>query len=120
MRRPEERVLFAEEMTDRYGPPPVLVETLLDVMDLRRRMKALGIEEARLKGPRLVLLLHASSAIPPDGLVAFVAAGKGRMSMTPDRQLAVSTGARGEALLAELRGLLGALEGLLPRSSRPA
>jgi transcription-repair coupling factor (superfamily II helicase) len=118
MKRPEDRVLLAEEMTDRYGPPPPLVETLLEVMDLRRRMKALGLEEARLKGPRLVLVLHASTPIPAEGLVGLVAASRGRLSLTPDRQLLVPTGARGDALLAELRGLLGTLEGLLPRSSR--
>ncbi|MFM8411637.1 MAG: TRCF domain-containing protein, partial [Alphaproteobacteria bacterium] len=117
MRRPEERVLLAEEMTDRYGPPPPLVETLLEVMDLRRRMKALGIEEARLKGPKLVLVLHASTALPPDALVAFVAASRGRIAMTPQRQLLVTTGARDGALLDELRGLLGTLEGLLPRGA---
>ncbi|MBU6281467.1 transcription-repair coupling factor, partial [bacterium] len=120
MRRPEERVLFAEEMTDRYGPPPALVETLLDVMDLRRRMKALGIEEAKLKGPKLAIVLHASTPLPVDGLVALVGGSRGRMAMTPDRRILCSTEARGEALLAEVRVLLGTLEGLLPRPSRPA
>ena len=48
--------------------------------------------------------------IPPDGLVGFVAASRGRLSMTPDRQLLVPTAARGGALLDELRGLLGSLE----------
>jgi len=120
MKRPEERVLLAEEMTDRYGPPPAIVETLLDVMDLRRRLKALGIEEAKLKGPRLALLLHPSTTLPPEALVEFVRGSGGRMALTPDRILWLATPARGEALISELRALLGALEGLLPRPSRPA
>ena len=120
MKRPEERVLLAEEMTDRYGPPPAIVETLLDVMDLRRRLKALGIEEAKLKGPRLALLVHPSTTLPPEALVEFVRGSGGRMALTPDRILWLATPARGEALISELRALLGALEGLLPRPSRTA
>ncbi|HZR84132.1 MAG TPA: transcription-repair coupling factor [Candidatus Binatia bacterium] len=114
MKRPEDRVLLGEEMRDRYGPPPAIVELLLDVMDVRRRMKALGIAEAKLRGPRLALKLHPSSMLPPAALVDWVRAASSRASLAPDGTLAIPTAARGEALLGEVRTVLASLEGLLP------
>jgi transcription-repair coupling factor (superfamily II helicase) len=112
MKRPEDRVLLGEEMRDRYGPPPAIVEVLLDVMDLRRRLRALAIAEVKLKGPRVALRLDPSSPLPPAALVDWVRSVGGRAALTPDGTLFFATEARGEALLAELGTLLGALERL--------
>src|SRR5262249_37080167 len=41
---------IAAELADRYGPIPPLVDTLLRVMEFRRRLKALRILRARRRG----------------------------------------------------------------------
>ena len=119
LKRPEDRVLLAEELQDRYGPPPEIVHVLLQVMDVRRRMQVLGIAEARLRGPRLALKVHESSQIAPEGLVDLVRKAGGRLALAPDGTLSAPTDARGEALLDEVRALLGLLEAL-PRRARSA
>src|SRR5262245_49426950 len=46
---------IAEELAERYGPLPSLVDTLLRVMELRRWLKDLRVVRARRRGPAVVL-----------------------------------------------------------------
>jgi transcription-repair coupling factor (superfamily II helicase) len=119
LKRPEDRVLLAEELQDRYGPPPEIVHVLLQVMDVRRRMQVLGIAEAKLRGPRHALRVHESSPVAPEALIELVRKAGGRLTLSPDGTLSAVTEARGEALLDEVRALLGLLEALPRRSSAP-
>src|SRR6266581_4985762 len=46
---------IGEELVDRYGPVPPLVDTLMRLMELRRWLKDLRIVAARRRGERIVL-----------------------------------------------------------------
>ncbi len=111
LRSAGDRVLLAEELRDRYGPIPTIVDTLLDVMELRRRMKNLGILEARVRGSRLAVRLHATSPVPTERLVEFAALG-GR-TLQPDGTLTLSV-EPGDEVLPQVSELLSTLERLRP------
>jgi transcription-repair coupling factor (superfamily II helicase) len=111
LRAPGDVGVLAEEIRDRFGPLPALVEALLEVMELRRRMKAIGVAEARVRGPRMALRLHPTSKVAPERLVELVAAGGGRYALTPDGVFSVALG-EGAGRLAELRTALDVLEPL--------
>lgn len=112
LRSTGDRLLLAEELRDRYGPMPTIVETLLDVMDLRRRMKGIAILEARVKGPRLAVRFHDTSPLPADRLVEFAAAGADS-TLQPDGTLTVNL--RPEAdVLEGVSDLLARLEAMRP------
>jgi len=110
LRRAGDRVLLAEELRDRYGPIPSIVDSLLDVMELRRRMKMLGILETRLRGSRLALRFHESTPLSPESLIEWVDAGRDR-ALQPDGTLTLSV-PPGEEILEEFSGLLSTFEGL--------
>ncbi|HYC21205.1 MAG TPA: transcription-repair coupling factor [Candidatus Bathyarchaeia archaeon] len=113
-KRAEDRVLLEEELQDRFGPVPPLVELLLEVMDLRRRMKALGISEAKIRAGRLALRLHSSSKVPVEPLVRFVERSGRKYALAPDGTFSVATQAREEEVLREVGAALALLESLLP------
>lgn len=113
LRSAGDRLLLAEELRDRYGPIPSIVDTLLDVMELRRRMKQLGILEARVRGARVAVRLHSSSPVPTERVVAFAAEGGVGRTLQPDGTLTVSI-RPGEEVLNEVETLLTALEVMIP------
>jgi len=115
LRRAEDRVLLAEELRDRYGPVPAIVEALLEVMDLRRRMKTLGVVEAKVRGVRLAVQFHPTSPVDPGSLVELVQADR-RRSLQPDGTLAVPLASgEGADLLAQVSEFLSTLEGMRRR-----
>ena len=93
IRESGDRQKLAEELQDRYGPMPPIVESLLDVMELRRRMKDLAVSEARVRGDTLSLRLHAQSPIDRDALIKFVKHSRGLWGISP-----------GEVLLHKIEG----------------
>ena len=119
LRGPEDVTVLGDEIRDRFGPLPALVETLLEVMELRRRMKFLGIAEARLRGPRLALRLDPTSSIASERLIEMVAEGRGRYVLAPDGTFSVAIGEEA-ARLAELRTALDLLEPLAGSSRAQA
>ena len=119
VRRREEIDALAEEIRDRFGPIPALAEALLEVMELRRRMKVIGVAEARVRGARMALRLHPTSKVSPERLVELVRGGGGRYSLTPDGVFSVAIG-EGTGRLAELGGALDLLEPLVAEVDSPA
>jgi transcription-repair coupling factor (superfamily II helicase) len=103
-----DRDAFAAELRDRYGPLPAIVEKLLSVMDLRRRMKALRMVEAKVRGSRVAFRLHPTSPVPSGALVELVQAGE-RRSLSPDGTLTLAL-APGEDALAAVGRILTMLE----------
>jgi transcription-repair coupling factor (superfamily II helicase) len=87
LRESGDRAVLAEELEDRYGPIPPIVESLLDVMELRRRMKDLSVSEARLRGDALSLRLHAGSPIDRDALIDLVKQSRGQWEISPGNVL---------------------------------
>ena len=87
-----------EEMRDRFGPPPTLVDNLLAAMDLRRRMREMMMLSAILKGNQLEVKFHPDAPVETAKLVALTDANRRRMRLSPSFQVMVQieTGA-GEA-----------------------
>ncbi len=118
LRESGDRALLAEELQDRYGPIPPIVESLLDVMELRRRMKDLAISEARLRGDALSLRLHATFRIDPDALIDLVKKSAGGWEIAPPDMLRHKVEGLASPV-AELETALVRLEAL-PRHAGPA
>jgi transcription-repair coupling factor (superfamily II helicase) len=118
LRESGDRALLAEELQDRYGPIPPIVESLLDVMELRRRMKDLAVSEARLRGDALSLRLHATSRIDPDALIDLVKKSAGGWELAPPDMLRHKVEGLASPV-AELETALVRLEAL-PRHAGPA
>jgi transcription-repair coupling factor (superfamily II helicase) len=118
-----------EEMRDRFGPPPTLVDNLLAAMDLRRRMREMMMLSAILKGNQLEVKFHPDAPVETAKLVALTDANRRRMRLSPSFQVVVQieTGAGDagnnyELLFEQLDGVLQALaacEKLEAASGRP-
>jgi len=87
LRESGDRRVLAEELEDRYGPIPSIVDSLLDVMELRRRMKEMSVSEARLRGDTLSLRLHEGSSIDRDALIDLVKQSRGQWEASPGNVL---------------------------------
>jgi transcription-repair coupling factor (superfamily II helicase) len=116
LKRAEDKVLIAEEMSDRYGPLPDIVETLIEVMDVRRRLKGIGISEAKVRGGRLSLRVHESSPLAGEALVGLVQTPARGFRLSPDGTLGVPLGPRPERVLVEVRDVITVLEDVASRS----
>ena len=106
----------AEELRDRFGPLPELARTLIEVMELRRRMKGLGVLEARLRGERLVLRLDRSSPLAAERLARAVEGAGGRLRLSPEGALSI----RLSPEAGRLGALRAALDLLEPLRAEPA
>jgi transcription-repair coupling factor (superfamily II helicase) len=118
MARAESRADLAalrEELRDRFGPPPTLVDNLLAAMEVRRRLKQMMILSAILKGDQLEIKFHPDAPVDTSRLVALAAANRRGMRLTPSFQVIVriETGGAGagnyELLFEQLDGVLQAL-----------
>jgi len=95
------------ELVDRYGAIPPLVDTLLQVMELRRWLKDLRVLRARRRGEGVILEFDAGTPITPERLVAFVRESKGRVRMAGGSALDMRIAASDhDGLIAELRAHL--------------
>src|SRR5260370_37452343 len=52
-----------DEMRDRFGPVPTLIENLIAAMNVRRQMKQLMIVSAILKGSQLEIRFHPDAPV---------------------------------------------------------
>src|SRR5579863_1170350 len=119
-----------EEMRDRFGPPPTLVDNLLAAMDLRRRMREMMMLSAILKGDQLEVKFHPDAPVDTARLVALTESNRRRMRLTPSFQVMVrietaagEAGNNYELLFEQLDGVLQALaacEKLEAGPGRPA
>ncbi|MGZ6193763.1 MAG: transcription-repair coupling factor [Candidatus Binataceae bacterium] len=119
-----------EDMRDRFGPPPTLVDNLLAAMDLRRRMREMMMLSAILKGDQLEVKFHPDAPVDTARLVALTEGNRRRMRLTPSFQVMVrietgagESGNNYELLFEQLDGVLQALaacEKLEAGPGRPA
>jgi transcription-repair coupling factor (superfamily II helicase) len=109
-RRADDLAAIADEMQDRFGPLPPLVDTLLRVMDLRRAFKDLLITAARTRGDMVVLEFHPETPVHPDVLLGLAKKEKGRVQLFPDSRLGYRPVERdADGLIGELKALCGRL-----------
>jgi transcription-repair coupling factor (superfamily II helicase) len=98
---------IGEELLDRYGPLPPLVDTLLHVMDLRRFLKDLRVVRARRRGDAVLLEFDPTTPVRPEDLLALVHGSRGRLRVTPGSALEVRPQATDhDGVIAELRAVL--------------
>jgi transcription-repair coupling factor (superfamily II helicase) len=106
----EELGEIRDEMRDRFGPVPTLIENLVQAMNLRRRMKEQLILSAILKGKELEVRFHPDAPVDAQRLAALADANRRTMKLTPSYQvIARLEPGSYESLFAQLDGILQAL-----------
>jgi len=75
------------EVRDTCGEPPMEVDALVEVMDLRNQLRALRMRGLKWGPGRLIAQLGPDAALDPAKLAQLVAKGKGRYRLTPGMEL---------------------------------
>ncbi len=110
-----------DEMRDRFGPVPTLIENLIAAMNLRRQMKQLMIMSAILKGHQLEVRFHPDAPVETAKLVQLADRNRRTMRLTPSYQVLVQIEpAEYEQTFAQLEGVLQALAGCEKLDNWPA
>jgi transcription-repair coupling factor (superfamily II helicase) len=110
-----------DEMRDRFGPVPTLVENLLASMNIRRQMRELMIVSALLKKDQLEIKFHPEAPVVTELLTSLANANRKTMRLTPSFQVLVTiTPAEYEQLFAQIDGILQALAGCEKLDNRQA
>jgi transcription-repair coupling factor (superfamily II helicase) len=108
--RSDDLAEIAAEMQDRFGPLPPPVDTLVQVMDLRRHLKALLVTRARRRGDQVLFDFHPSTPLETSRLLAIVRKSDDRCRMVGEYQLSFSPQARDvDGMLTDCREFLGRL-----------
>ncbi len=103
----EEVQEIGEELRDRYGPFPQVLENLLEVMNLKLLLKKGKVRRVSAEKERVILAFDPNSPIDPKRLVAAVAQGRGKREFTPDQRLKLRPVERGwKGMLEEIKKLL--------------
>jgi transcription-repair coupling factor (superfamily II helicase) len=119
---PQELDEVRDEMRDRFGPVPTLVENLLAAMNLRRQMKDLMILSALLKRDQLEIKFHPEAPLDTQKLAALAEANRKTVRLTPSYQVtaAISVVAgEYDPLFAQIDGVLQALAACEKLDNRP-
>ncbi len=72
-----------DELRDRFGPVPTLIENLIAAMNLRRTMKRMLVLSAAVKGAQLEIKFHPDAPLETEKLVALARANQEMMRLTP-------------------------------------
>ncbi len=99
-----------EELSDRFGPVPPLVDTLLQLMELRRWLKDLRVRSVRRRGDTVILELDPATPLTVEMLMERIRGSGGRLRLASGSALQVRLGATDhDGIIAELRELLRTL-----------
>jgi transcription-repair coupling factor (superfamily II helicase) len=100
----EDLAELVDEMVDRFGPLPPLVDSLVKLMDLRRTLKSLLITAARVRGEQIVLEFHPETPVHIDYILAAQKKMKDRVKVFPDARVGYRPTAKdADGLIAELK-----------------
>ena len=80
---------FAAELIDRFGPLPVLVENLLEVMTIKRLCRDAGVARVEAGERGAVLSFFEDRFANPAGLVAFIGRQSAGVKLRPDHSLLI-------------------------------
>ncbi len=101
---------ISEELRERYGPIPPLVDNFMRVMDLRRSLKDRMVVRAALRQGLVTLQFHPEAPVDVDTLVGLVKKGKGRFKLSQDFQLSFRPESTDwDGLVAETKSVLQAV-----------
>ncbi len=102
---------FAEELADRFGPPPPEVRWLLTVVDLKLEARALRVREIDARREAVRVGFAPDPPIPPERIVELLRTERGRLKYLPNDTLEYQThGTSPEARVAAARNLLQRLK----------
>lgn len=103
----EELERIRDELCDRFGKPPKMVETLLELMDLRRILRDHLVTVLKKRGDHLVMSFHPRAKLSTQNLLALIGEGAGNCKISPDQRISFLPRARGiEAMKEELSEIL--------------
>ncbi len=103
---------IAAEIIDRFGPPPMEVKNLIDLMELKTLARAATITGMKHRKGVVTITFHEKARIDTEGIVALVKESPHLFAITPDGTL------KYRAQLAAKGELLGALRNVLQRLSQ--
>jgi transcription-repair coupling factor (superfamily II helicase) len=99
-----------DEMRDRFGPVPTLIENLIAAMNIRRLMRDQMVLSAVLKSDQLEIKFHADAPVETEKLAALAHANRNTMRLTPSFQVIVKiTPGEYEQTFAQIESILQAL-----------
>jgi transcription-repair coupling factor (superfamily II helicase) len=104
-----ERADLEAELTDRYGPPPSPVTTLLRYATLKAAAEHLLVHSVERKGTEIWIRFHAQSPVDPDQLRKFMRAHREAV-LRPDGSLRFQLRAPDSRLLGDLHATLQDLQ----------
>ncbi len=78
---------FAAEMVDRFGPLPVEVENLLDIIAIKRLCRDAGIDKVEAGPKGAVLSFRGNHFAKPAELIGFISKNGALVSLRPDHKL---------------------------------
>jgi len=103
----EELAEVTDELVDRFGKLPPAASYLLEVMQIRLKLKAFLVQEAEFDGKRLIFSFHPKTPVSPDTIIALIRNEPRKYTFTPDYRLIVEgRDASFDGILAEARNLL--------------
>ena len=103
----ESREALVAELTDRFGPPPAAVQSLLEVAELKRLAETLRVQSISAKGQEVVIRLRRDARIDVQRLVDLVSTQSGA-NFSPTGVLTLAAGG-GPRMLEVARTTLEAL-----------
>jgi transcription-repair coupling factor (superfamily II helicase) len=78
---------FAAEMVDRFGPVPVEVENLLQIIAIKRLCRDAGVEKVDAGPKGAVFAFHKNRFARPDKLVEFINRRRDSITLKPDQRI---------------------------------
>ena len=96
-----------EEFVDRFGPLPLSVSYLLEIMKLRIHLKKQMIRKLEFDGRRLILAFHDKTPVSPDCIISLIRQFPKKYQFDPDfRLFAELSDTSFEGVIGEARNLL--------------
>jgi transcription-repair coupling factor (superfamily II helicase) len=115
-----ERDELREEIKDRFGPFGAAVENLFLVMDLRRVLKEVLVQQISVSDGKVFLLFHPESRVQVDKLLQLINQPRSRFRLAPDGRLSFTPKHQAwDELIAEVIDFLHALHEREPQESVP-
>jgi transcription-repair coupling factor (superfamily II helicase) len=115
LRTPLELEELKEEIGDRFGPTPAVVEHLFLVMDLRRLLKEFLVQQISVSEGRVLLFFHSESPVKVEKLLDLIKKQKNKFRLASDGRLSFTPQSHEwEPLIAEVIQLLHSIREPVP------
>ncbi len=118
LRNPVELEELREEIIDRFGPYASAVHNLFLVMNLRRVLKEVLVQQISVSEGKVFLLFHPDSPVQVETLLGLIKMQKSRFRLAPDGRLSFTPQhEEWDALTEEIIELLHSLHDTAPKQS---